>query len=295
MNTYDHINPEFRYVLEQSDIKRMLFAEGSRWIEYPKAVAILRRLDWLMQVPKRSRMPCMLIIGDPNNGKTTLVEKFFHRYGKQYVNNRGEPVKPVILAQAPPKADERSLHLSLLDLFQAPHRPTALVPILRRDAIRWFEKCNVKILIIDEFHSLLNGRGKSLFEVMSVIRTFCNTLRIPIVGVGTREAVQVLHNDAQHVSRFKIIEELPLWSLDRDFLELLDMFEQTLPLKKQSNLQQPELAPSLFTYSGGNLGNLRNLLVECAKEAIAGGTEQIDKALLDATVKKNPWLLATGI
>ena len=294
MNTYGHINPEFRDILEQSDKRRMLFAEEPRWIEYPKAITILRRLDWLMHVPKRTRMPCMLIIGEPNNGKTTLVQKFYDRYGKGYINDKGDPVKPVILAEAPPLADERSLHLSLLDHFHAPHRPTALVSILRREAIRWFEKCNVKILIIDEFHSLLNGRGKSLYEVMSVIRTFCNTLRIPIVGVGTREAVQVLHNDPQHVSRFKIIEELPLWSKDSEFLELLDMFEQILPLKKQSNLQQPDLAPLLLAYSGGNLGNLHNLLMECTKEAITRGTEQIDKALLDSTVKKNPWLQASG-
>ena len=286
MNAYDHINPEFRNVLEQSDIKRMMFAEDSRWIEYPKAETILRRLDWLMQIPKRTRMPCMLLIGEPNNGKTTLVEKFYERNGKGYINDKGDPVKPVILAESPPLADERSLHLSLLDHFHAPHRPTALVSILRREAIRWFEKCNVKMLIIDEFHSLLNGRGRSLFEVMSVIRTFCNTLRIPIVGVGTRDAVQVLHNDEQHVSRFKIIEELPLWNMGPEFLELLDMFEQILPLKKQSNLQRPELAPSLFAYSGGNLGNLRDLLVECTKEAITRGTEQIDKALLDSTAKK---------
>ena len=49
-------------------------------------------------MPKRSRMGNLLIIGESNNGKTTLVEQFQDRHGQPFVNDDNEPVKPVIVA-----------------------------------------------------------------------------------------------------------------------------------------------------------------------------------------------------
>ena len=45
----------------------------------------------------------------------------------------------------------------------------------------------------------------------------------------------------------------------------------------------------LHIISGGNLGNLHRLLVECAREAINTGAERIDQAL----VEKYKWLQPT--
>lgn len=95
----------------------------------------------------------------------------------------------------------------------------------------------------------------------------CGELAIPIVGVGTREAVRVLHTDPQHASRFDVVA-LPMWELNQDFQRLLAGFEKVLPLQKPSRLHQPELASRLHTISGGNLGDLHRLLVVCATDAI---------------------------
>ncbi|BCO27332.1 hypothetical protein MIZ03_2220 [Rhodoferax lithotrophicus] len=66
---------------------------------------------------------------------------------------------------------------------------------------------------------------------MNAIKLLCNELAIPIVGVGTREAVRVLHTDPQHASRFEVMN-LPLWELNKEFQQLLVGFEKVLPLKK---------------------------------------------------------------
>lgn len=109
-----------------------------------------------------------------------------------------------------------------------------------------------------------------------------------IVGFGTREAVQVLHSDPQHASRFDVIS-LPLWSLNKDFQRLLASFEKVLPLHKPSRFHQAELASALHAISGGNLGDLHRLLVECASEAIKSGEEQITKKI----VLSKSWLRPT--
>jgi hypothetical protein len=241
-----------------------------------------------MEKPIRARMPNLLIVGDPNNGKTTIVQRFRDLHGQGYVNEDTEPIKPIIIAEAPPSADEKGLYISILERFYTPYRATDPTSKLRYQVIHLFRMCHTRILIIDEFHSLLTGTPIKQREVMNAIKLMCNELAIPIVGVGTREAVRVLHMDPQHASRFEVIS-LPLWELNIDFQRLLAGFEKILPLKKGSKLHQPETASILHSISEGNIGNLHRLLVECANEAIKTGKEIIDKAI----VENKAWLRPT--
>ena len=263
------------------------------WVQYPAAKSILDTLQWLLKVPERPRMPNLLITGKPNNGKTTIIEKFREEFGQGYVNDDSEPVKPVIVAEAPPVADEKSLYISILERFHPPYRRTASAKELRYETIHLFRAYHTRMLIIDEFHSMIAGTALKQREVMNAIKLFCNELRIPIIGVGTSEAETILSHDDQHVSRFRV-EELPLWIWDRQFRLLLKSFEKMLPLKKPSDLQQPELAKLLHENSEGNIGNLHQILIECTKAAIRSGDEQIHQALIKSVLKKNQWLKPRG-
>lgn len=288
MTSCEHIHPDFRHVMGLSDRERIAFMDQPRWIAYPLADRILDTLRGLMEKPARPRMPNLLVVGDSNSGKTTIIRRFFALHGQGYVNDDAEPVKPVILAEAPPSADEKGLYISILERFFTPYRASDPTSKLRYQVIHLLRMCHTRILIVDEFHSLLTGSPVKQREVMNAIKLLCNELAIPIVGVGTREAVLVLHTDPQHASRFDVIS-LPLWDLNQDFQRLLAGFEKVLPLKKPSRLHQPELASALHAISGGNLGNLHRLLVECATEAITGGKEQIDKSI----VESKAWLRPT--
>ena len=288
MNTYSHIPQDFQYTLELTNAERTQLVEEPVWIPYPAATSILDRLESLLHLPPQQRIPCLLIIGDPNSGKTTIIKQFCKMYGKGWVNENNDPVRPVILAEAPPSADEKSLYFSLLERFHAPYRGTDAASRLRYQTIHLIEECKTRMLIFDEFHSLLAGGGKKLIEVLNAIRLFCNELEIPIVGVGIEEAKTVFSHDRQLTSRFGVVD-LPPWKRDDQFRNLLAAFEKTLPLKRPSNLPKRELARLLHNHSEGNLGNLRRLLIECAKAAIASGDERIDNALIESTAKNNPW------
>lgn len=280
MSTLEHIHPDFCHIMLLSDQERLEFLDEPRWIGYKTAQQIMETLQGLLHKPQRPRMPNLLLVGDPNNGKTTIVRRFSELCGQGYVNENADPVKPIILAEAPPSADEKGLYMSILERFFTPYRASDPVSKLRYQVIHLFRACHVRMLIIDEFHSLLTGSAVKQREVMNAIKLLCNELAIPIVGVGTREAVRVLHSDPQHASRFDVLS-LPAWELNQDFQRLLAGFEKVLPLKNPSRLHQPELASLLYAISDGNLGNLHRLLVECAKEAITSGKEQIDKSVVD--------------
>jgi hypothetical protein len=270
------------------DQERIRFMDQPRWITYTVAQQVMDTLQELLRKPERPRMPNLLIVGDPNNGKTTIVRRFRDLCGKGYVNEDSEPVKPVILAEAPPSADEKGLYISILERFFAPYRPTDPASKMRYQVIHLFRSCHVRMLIIDEFHSLLTGSPIKQREVMNAIKLLCNELAIPIVGVGTREAVRVLHTDPQHASRFDVIS-LPLWEANKEFQRLMTGFINILPLKKPSQINRPELAMLLHTISDGNIGNVHRLLIECATEAIKSGKEEIDKTIIEG----KSWLRPT--
>jgi len=285
---YHHIHPDFLHVMNMPDKERIRFLDQSRWLGYPTATLILDTLRGLIEKPAKPRMINLLLVGEPNNGKTTIIRRFHDTHGEAYVNDDGDVVKPVILAEAPPTADEKGFYISILERFYAPYRASNPTAKLRYQAIHLLRMCKTKILVIDEFHHLLTGSAIKQREVMNAIKLFCNELMIPVVGVGTRDAVRVLHSDPQHASRFDVIT-LPLWQLNHDFQRLLSGFEKILPLKLPSNLHEPETASVLHSISSGNLGDLQRLLNECAKQAITEGEEQITKQIIE----RNAWVRPT--
>lgn len=285
---FEHIHADFRHVMALSDKERLEFLDQKRWIGYKDAQFIIDTLQGLLHKPARLRMPNLLIVGDSNNGKSSLIDRFFELCGKPYVNEDSDPVKPIIIAESPPNPDEKGLYISILEQFYAPYNSRDTPARLRYQVIHQFRSCKTRMLIVDEFHSLLTGTAIKQREVMNAIKLLCNELMIPIVGVGTRDAVRILHTDPQHASRFDMVT-LPNWKLDKDFQRLLVGFEKVLPLKLPSRIHEPDKATLFHTISDGNLGNLHRLLVECATEAIKLGKETID---LDI-IKSKSWLRPT--
>ena len=285
---YEHVHEKFRHLVTASNQERIEFLDEPRWVGYAVANKIIDNLVSLMHKPKRPRMLNLLVVGDSNNGKTTLIRHFYNLHGTPFVDSNADGNCPIILAEAPPSANEKELYISLLERFYIPYRAPDSVAKLRYQTIHLFREFKVKMLIIDEFHSLLVGTARQQRQVMNAIKMLCNELQIPIVGVGTRDAIRVLHTDPQHASRFDVAE-LPTWKLDKEFQKLLFQFQGILPLKKCSNLQSPELATRIHTISGGNLGNVHRLLTACAVEAINTGTEQITLDIIE----HNAWVQPT--
>jgi Bacterial TniB protein len=283
-----HVHPEFRHVLNLSAKERIEFMGSPRWVGYAAANLIIEKLNDLLATPKRPRMPNLIVVSESNNGKTTIIRNFMAKHGNSFVDEDGATVKPIALVESPPSADEKGFYISILETFYTTYRASDPCAKLRYQVIHLFRSCRVRMLVIDEFHSLLTGSAIKQREVMNAIKLLCNELGIPIVGVGTHDSVRILHMDPQHASRFDVVK-LPKWELNKDLLRLLLSFEQILPLKHPSNLSSPETAQKLLLICDGNLGNLHRLLVECARTAIQNGTERITTVEINA----NSWVRPT--
>ncbi|MCG6037519.1 MULTISPECIES: TniB family NTP-binding protein [Acinetobacter] len=289
---YEHLADDVLEVMTLSDSDRINTLFSDRWIGYKKAVTILDTLTDILNRPRKLRPECLLIVGDSNMGKTTIIHEFTKQYYTKTVNDIDMELlsvkKPVLTILAPAKANVKELYINILNHFFVPFRPTDPEAKLRNQAVHLMRKYETKMLIIDEIHNCLTGSTKLLSEVMNTLKNLSNDLSLNIVGVGTREAVTILHTDAQYASRFDVAM-LPKWELNQDFLRLLLSYVRLLPLKKRSDLASQRLATLIFEISGGNFGDLNRLLIECAKEAIVQGNEEITEEI----VHKFKWLKPT--
>ena len=275
---YGHVHEKFRPIVLLPDNERIEFIDSPRWIGYSRANEVLDVMQGLMNKVKQHRMPNLLLIGDSNNGKTTIIQDFAKRFGQSYADE--DLIVPVCLIQAPPSANEKDLYISLIDYFALPYKSSDSAGVLRAQVVHILRETHVKILIIDEAHSMLTGTARQQRLIMNAIKYLCNALQLPIVLSGTKDAVRILHTDPQHISRFDVAV-LPLWQNDRDFKKLVGSFERILPLKKASNLTETAILNLIYSISGGNIGNVKRLINECAIEAIKSGDEQITKKMIE--------------
>lgn len=279
MNQPDHLNASARDALKLSDQERIEKIRSDRWIGYPKAKQILAKLEDLLIYPRTQRMPNILIVGETNNGKTMLAQRFQQLHPAEDNPSGDGIIAPVLVVQAPPVPDEGRFYNAILELLFAPYRPSERVDKKQFQVIKLLRYIGLKILVIDEIHHILAGSMHRQKAFLNVIKYLGNELQISIVGVGTKDAFRALQTDPQLSNRFEPVT-LPRWDMDLDFQRLLASFERMLPLHHPSNLAQQDIASVLFSMSEGYIGELSRVLSSASTQAIFSGSEKISIKLL---------------
>jgi hypothetical protein len=172
---------------------------ADRWIGYPRAVEALNRLETLFAWPNKQRMPNLLLIGPTNNGKSMIVEKF--RRSHPASADADQEHIPVLVVQMPSEPSVIRFYVALLAAMGAPLRPRPRLPEMEQLALALLRKVGVCMLVIDELHNVLAGNSVNRREFLNLLRFLGNELRIPLVGVGTREAYLAIRSDDQLENR----------------------------------------------------------------------------------------------
>lgn len=274
-----HLHPAARQLARLPAAERLRHVRADRWIGYTRAVRALDKLETLLAWPTRQRMPNLLVIGPTNNGKSMIIEKF--RRSHPPVSHPDREEIPVLVVQMPSDPSVTRFYTALLAATGAPLRPR------QRLALRLLRQLYVRMLVIDELHHVLAGRGDSRREFLNLVRFLGNELRIPLVGVGTREAYLAVRSDDQLENRFAPLT-LPRWQADEEACSLLASFAASFPLRRPSRIATPEMAGYLLTRSEGTIGELAHLLTDAAVEAIESGEEAITQRVLLMTPYAGP-------
>ncbi len=279
MNELAHLEATVRSAMSLPTEERVAFAQQDRWIGYTRAQEALRSLSDLLAHPRTLRMPNLLLVGDSGNGKTTIIDKFreLHPVMPQ---PGGEPLIPVVVMGMPSEPVEARFWTELLLALKIAHRDSDPVQRKKNQAHSILTYVQCRMLVIDEIHNVLYGHARQQRHFLGVLKNLSNDLKLPIVAVGTRDAIRALHTDTQLSSRFEPLG-LPKWQLNSEFLRLLASFERLLPLANPSNLIGRELAIKLHGMSGGTIGGLSRILKRASIQAIRDRSEQITLKSLD--------------
>lgn len=222
-------------------------------------------------------MPNLLVIGPTNNGKSMIVEKFCRSHPAVTHPDREET--PVLVVQMPSEPTVVRFYTALLAALGSPLRARYRLADLEQLVLRLLRAAGVRMLVVDELHNVLGGRGDSRREFLNLLRYLGNELRIPLVGVGIRDAYLAIRADDQLENRFAPLT-LPRWEADEDARSLLASFAASFPLRRPSPIATTEMTGYLLTRSEGTIGELALLLTDAAVAAIESGEEAINQRTL---------------
>lgn len=282
-----HLTPLAIKITLSSDNERIAHIKKDLWLGYYRATLALQKLEEVFTYPKRQRMPNLLIIGPTNNGKSMLVTKFIRSLNEDSLTNSDYESIPIIHLQMPSEPKVQRFYSLLLNAIGAPYSPRAKVSELEVLVLNLLKKVNLKMLIIDEVHNILAGTAAQQREMLNLLRFLGNSLCIPLVCIGTKDAYLAIRSDAQLENRFEPIP-LPAWQYDKEYLHLLSSFEAMLPLRKPSNLQNSKTAQYILTKSEGIIGEIAKILCHAAIHAIKTKNETISYNLLKELDYQSP-------
>jgi Bacterial TniB protein len=279
--SYPHLHPSARPWADEPDPSRIRRIRTDRWIAYAQAEAALAAIEDLLSFPKRTRMPNLLLVGPTNNGKTMIVEKFrrTHPATEAVDAETGVATIPVVRIQMPAGPDERRFFGAILDALGMGCWPKDGVAARQDAAVRLMRTTGVRLLVVDELHNVLSGAPAQQRRLLNLLRWIGNELQIPLVGVGTAEALRAIRSDDQLANRFEPIA-LRLWSDDAAYRRLLSTLEAVLPLRQPSGLAEPALAAKILSASEGVLGEIIALVTRAAIAAVTSGAEAISPRLI---------------
>jgi hypothetical protein len=284
MSEFSHLHASTRTIIEESAESRIRRIRTDRWITYARAEIALVAMEDLLTFPKRTRMPNVLLIGPTNNGKTMIVEKFRRTHPPFAASTApdGAASIPILKVQMPPGPDEPRFFGAILGELGFPHLLSERLAARQEAALRMLRQTNVRVLIIDEVHNVLSGSRLQQRRLLNVLRWLGNELQIPLVAVGTAEALHAMQSDDQLANRFEPIG-LPPWRHGEEYRQLLSTLEAVLPLRQPSDLATPALADKILSAAEGILGEVISIVTRAAVRAINAGSECITTKLIEET------------
>jgi DNA polymerase III delta prime subunit len=278
---YTHLGPEAQTAINLPEKERFKYIRRPLWVGYTAAKKALKKLDVLFDHPKKERMPNLLLAGDTNNGKTTIITRFQQKHPGHTDEDTGRVIMPVFIVQVPSVPDELRFYNTILEKLFAPYKERERPDKKLFQVIRILERLQTKVMILDEIHHIIAGNLRKQKQFLNAIKYLSNELQIPLIGVGTGDAFNAIMTDPQVSNRFEPFI-LPRWKYDDDFLQLLASFEYLTPLKKPSWLaEDSQISEKILGLSEGTIGEIITILTEAAIVAIENKEERITIKILN--------------
>jgi DNA polymerase III delta prime subunit len=226
----------------------------------------------LLRGARRTRMPSLLVVGEPDVGKTTILKKFMRTHAPIFDPETGRATSEVVAIEAPPEADEARLYSAILQAIGAPEGGGRLIDLERIVHLQ-LKRLGARLLVIDETNNLVIGTGSAQRKTLAALRRLSNQLDLSLACFGTMEALHALTSDPQVEGRVQPFQLTRLRN-DADYATIVRSVIAFYPLRQSSDVDQP-LIDSVHDLTAGSPGKTFRLLNAAAVHAIDTGEERI--------------------
>lgn len=276
-----HLPTDVRPVAALGNDRRIEHIRAKRWVDYPQAAKVLRRLEEVHVQPRSERMENLLLLGRSGMGKTTLIRKFERHYSLTIAGMGAFRLHPIVVMLMPHDPTAPKFFAQLLKAIGVP-AGDSLEAVCPRETtvLRILSEVQTKVIVIDELNSVLAGTARQQRKFLQLLRWLSNELRVALVGVGVPETRHALFSDDQLRSRFSTIE-LPEWTEGEDFTRFVTRLVWSLPLRAPSPIDSPRVMQLLIGRTGGLTLGVCKAIERAAITAIRSGNERLDYAALE--------------
>lgn len=273
VESLEHILAVRRQFAMLDDRARFQIILKDCWVNYSEVNSIRSISRAVYEMPATTQAQCLVVSGISGMGKTSLFEKIkndLESLRKRHNDPRG--IISFTLAPDPTlKGFEDSMGAALGVPFGSIRN--GLIP---HAFVRMAHLRNMRVVMIDEIHDLLNANKVEQRKVLAFFRAMTGPpLSLSLFAFGTLDAKHALVSDAQLDRRFESYELRP-WKEDEDFRSFLAAYESLLPLRKPSELWRQEKVRYLLSSTSGVTDGIVKRIKRGAIWAIMDQKEQID-------------------
>lgn len=279
-----HVAPKMREYLAIDGRGRIDACWERIWVRTELTDKAFAALTDCLNAGNSTKPRGLMIVGEADTGKSRVLKAFRDAHPVECKAESEYASHPVVLINAPTKISRSAvLHAILQDLGE-PILYKADEELLSRHTIRALQRCQVRIVMIDEFHDVTHGSlTAQIVSFLAFVKNLINGVGRPFVVCGLPRLRNVIATDPQMVGRLGSEIYLKRFT-ETQFLRALLTFELLLPLRLPSNLRdEPKIMQRIYARSQGYIGLLSILLQDACRTAIESGVEKITLKVLDDT------------
>lgn len=114
-NSLDHLHTGVWSFLDCSVDERISRLYAPKWVGHARGNEALACMEHLITHPPSGRMPCMLLHGDSNIGKTMIVEKFIRDHPNICNEFNEVDVRKTVRLQMPANPSDNKLYAQIIE------------------------------------------------------------------------------------------------------------------------------------------------------------------------------------
>ena len=277
---HPHLLVEAAELLTKSIEERATWINTDRFIMHANAIPALRAMKDIFNRPPCIRPACLAVIGNSNEGKTAVVNRFFRDMGGDPANIFGNHEEmPIVMVEMPPRATEPRICLAIARALHLTSSANTKSRLVSDHVYRALVAKKVRVLILMEFQ---HAEPLPKFErqvVLDMVKGISNQ-GISVIAVGTDEATKLLGEDEQVANRMRLIR-IKGFTQGQDLVNFLHSLESFYPLPEPSGLGEPKMMAKIYKRTNGVTGEIVALCNAAAVWAVRNDKPRIDAEALE--------------